>query len=69
MTCRFPNDCPEQGSVLVRITGVGDRRVCAKHLAWMTENGQDFRVLPTEAFVPLWRQRDLSRDESGRNAA
>lgn len=47
---------------MVRIAGVGDRRVCAEHLAWMTAQGMDFRRLDEATPVPLWRQQDLRRD-------
>jgi hypothetical protein len=67
--CRFAPTCPHEGTVLVRIHGVGDRRVCLEHVAWMTQTGMDFRRLDVEAFVPRWRQSDLRRDETGRHAA
>jgi hypothetical protein len=60
--CRFSPTCPNEGTTPVRIFGVGDRHVCADHLAWMTEHGMDFRVL--DIFVPRWRQNDLRRDET-----
>jgi hypothetical protein len=63
MNCRFTHDCPNEGTILVRIHGVGDRRVCADHLRWMAETGMDHRRLDIE-FVPQWRQRDLKRDET-----
>jgi hypothetical protein len=69
MPCRFAGGCSRTGTILVRIAGVGDRRVCAEHRDWMTAHGMDFRELPVEAFVPVWRQRDLSRDETGRHVA
>ena len=58
--CRFANDCPNSGVVLVRIHGVGDRKVCAEHVAWMRDHGMDFREL-ADVFVPRWRQGDLRR--------
>ena len=58
--CRFAGECPNAGTTLVRIHGVGDRRVCADHLAWMRDNGMDFREL-ADVIVPAWRQRDLGR--------
>ena len=59
--CRFAGDCANDGRNLVRIHGTGDRLVCDQHLAWMTEHGMDFRILPTNLPVPAWRQRDLGR--------
>jgi hypothetical protein len=67
--CRFAGGCHRDGTTLVRIHGVGDRRVCDEHLAWMTETGMDFRVLPITAFVPMWRQRLGARDETARIVA
>jgi hypothetical protein len=64
--CRFPHDCSKDGTNLVRIHTIGDRRVCDDAVRWMTETGMDFRSLDIE-FVPQWRQRDLKRDET--NAA
>jgi hypothetical protein len=70
MTCRFANDCPHTGTVLVRIHSVGDRKVCPEHLAWMRDQGMDFREL-ADVFVPRWRQGDLRRsmDRSSRIVA
>lgn len=61
MTCRFANDCTDEGRTTVRIHGVGDRRVCDEHLRWMAAVGMDYRVLPTQLPVPEWRQRSLAR--------
>lgn len=68
--CRFAADCTHEGKNLVRIHGVGDRRVCDQHLAWMREHGMDFRPLG-DLIVPAWRQRDLGRsmDRYSRNVA
>lgn len=67
--CRFAADCTHEGKHLVRIDGVGDRRVCDAHLRWMTDMGMGFRVLPDNLVVPAWRQRDLASDKTGRLVA
>jgi hypothetical protein len=62
MTCRFASTCPHEGTVLVRIHGVGDRKVCPEHVSWMRDHAMDYRELPIDAHVPAWRQRSLARD-------
>lgn len=62
--CRFPNQCPHEATATCRIAGVGDRDVCDEHQRWMTAQGQDFRVLETNAYVPEWRQRSLASDRT-----
>jgi hypothetical protein len=67
--CRFAGDCQQEGRVLVRIPGVGDRRVCLEHLSWMVAVGMDHRRLDTDDFVPQWRQRGaFAKDLTGRLA-
>lgn len=68
-TCRFANECSNEGKHLVRIQGVGDRRVCDDHLRWMTAVGMDFRPLADNLIVPEWRQRSLASDKTGRLVA
>lgn len=64
-SCGFAGDCRNVGSTLVRIPGVGDRRICAEHVAWMTAVGMDFRLID-DTFVPRWRLRSLAKDDTGR---
>lgn len=56
--------CPNDGTVLVRIADVGDRLVCEADFEWMVGAGMAVRRLEPDAFVPAWRQRDLARDET-----
>jgi len=68
--CGFAGgQCPREASVTARISGIGDRHLCAEHLAWMQSAGMDLRVLEPNAFVPEWRTRSIRRDltaETGR---
>ena len=66
--CRFEASCQNEGKHLVRIHGVGDRRVCDQHRDWMTRMGMAFRPLG-EVIVPAWRQRSLASDQTGRLVA
>lgn len=54
--------CPREATATVRIAGIGDRHLCAEHLAWMQAHAMDVRVLEPNAFVPEWRTRSLARD-------
>jgi hypothetical protein len=67
--CRMAGGCPNEGTVLVRIPGVGDRRICASCLASMQRMGMDYRVLDETTPVPLWRQRNLAKILDDRSAA
>ncbi len=60
--CRMAGaPCPNQGTVLVRIPGVGDRRLCASCIASMERMGMEFRRLEDSTLVPEWRQRSLAK--------
>lgn len=59
--CRMAGGCPNEGTVLVRIPGVGDRRVCASCLASMERMGMEFRRLDETVPVPEWRTRSLAK--------
>jgi hypothetical protein len=56
--------CPRVGVVLIRIDGVGDRKLCLPCIASLERMGVAFRRLDAEAVVPEWRQRSLRRDFS-----
>lgn len=64
--CRWPGQpCPHEATVVVRISDIGDRRVCAEHLAVMERLGMDFRRLDESQPLPEWRTRSLARDMTG----
>lgn len=54
--------CPREATVTVRIARVGDRSLCRECHEWMVAQGMDVRELEPNAYVPMWRQRDLRRD-------
>lgn len=62
--CSMPpfGHCSEPASVTVRIDRVGDRALCARHLAQIEAMGMAYRRL--DAAIPAWRQRALGRDMS-----
>ena len=55
--------CPREGTVLVRIDRVGDRRVCPECAMFLIASAGIARRLDEP--VVTWRQRDLRRDFSG----
>jgi hypothetical protein len=58
--------CPREAVLTARIPMVGDRALCQEcHDAYVAM-GLDLRVLEPNALVPLWRQRSLARDFTGR---
>lgn len=57
--------CPHEAVATVRLDHIGDRPLCAEHRDFVLRMGMG-RELPTNAFVPAWKQRGLARDESGR---
>lgn len=64
--CRWAGaPCPNEGATTIRLAGVGDRALCADHLATATRMGMAFRRLDEDAPAPAWRQRDLTRDMTG----
>lgn len=70
-TCQMANRvCSNEGTNLVRIPPAGDRRICDEDLAVLDRMGVGYRRLQEEPTqIPAWRQRDLSRDETGRMAS
>lgn len=59
--CRMAGGCPNEGKTLVRIPGVGDRRVCGSCLASMERMGMSFRRIDEAGSVPEWRLRSLAK--------
>lgn len=69
-TCQMAGErCPETTTTVVRLSGVGDRRICARHVAVLEGLGMHFRRLDDREPKPLWRQRDLTRDLTTRFAS
>ncbi len=65
-TCQMAGEhCPETETEVLRITGVGDRRICGGHVLVLDRLGMHYRRLDDDAPKPAWRQRSLARDESG----
>lgn len=61
-TCQMAGTrCYRTDTVLVRIEGVGDRRICETDLATLERMGVAFRRLDADAVVPEWRTRALAR--------
>jgi hypothetical protein len=58
--------CPRTDTTLVRIPGVGDRRLCPDGIARLDAMGMAYRRLDQAVPLPLWRQRNLARDFTGR---
>jgi hypothetical protein len=58
--------CPREAVLTARIPMVGDRALCQECHDAYVEMGLDIRVLEPNALAPLWRQRSLARDMTGR---
>lgn len=63
--CQMAGGCGHEAVVTARIFKVGDRPLCQKHFDWLvSQMGEDCRALETNAYIPAWRERSLSRDET-----
>lgn len=59
--------CPREAVLTARIAQVGDRPLCQQCFVGLKGlMGEGIRALETNAFVPEWRTRGLSRDFTGR---
>jgi hypothetical protein len=65
--CQMAGGCPREAVLTARITFVGDRALCQHCFDFLvSQMGEDCRALDPNAFVTLWRRRDLARDETSR---
>lgn len=66
MYCQMAGEqCPRTDTIVVRMAGIGDRRICPAHLVTLERLGMHFRRLDDRAPLPRWRQQDLGRDLTG----
>lgn len=65
--CRCADQpCYREGTLVARIPGAGDRSMSRECFDRYVAMGMIIRELPADAFVPLWRQQSLARDQTGR---
>jgi hypothetical protein len=57
--------CGRTDTTVVRLSGVGDRRICPDHIATLERLGMHFRRLDDTVPQPAWRQRLTARDQTG----
>jgi hypothetical protein len=63
--CAGPG-CFREAVLVARLAGVGDRPLSRECFDTYVAMGMAIRELPADAFVPLWRQKSLARDQTGR---
>jgi hypothetical protein len=58
--------CFREATLVARVMGNGDRPMARECFDSYVAMGLVIRELPAETFVPLWRQKSLARDTTGR---